>query len=64
MATFDGGRTWKAVDHPSSPESWRYIGFTTPRQGVAVEDDGTLLMTFDGGHDWSPVEVDRKRATT
>jgi len=32
------------------------VGFTTATQGVAIEGNGTLAMTFDGGHDWAPVK--------
>jgi len=55
IGTFNDGLTWKMVYRQRSAIAWAYIGFTTPNQGVALADDGTLLMTFDGGHHWAPM---------
>jgi hypothetical protein len=64
LATFDGGATWTTVC--TAPiDTWvQYIGFETSTQGVAIAMNsagvipiGSLLMTFDGGHDWSPVTL-------
>lgn len=50
IATFDGGHTWATVSTVAVDTD---MGFTTPSQGVAVDDQsGTLVMTYDGGHTW------------
>ncbi|MCA1841717.1 MAG: hypothetical protein LC792_00740 [Actinobacteria bacterium] len=56
LRTADGGRTWRTV-HRDAQGGWLELGFTSPRQGVAVSDatPGRLLMTFDGGQTWAPV---------
>ena len=55
IASFDGGHTW-AVVFRGQP---LFLGFTTPRQGVAIVRSGdatnTMIMSFDGGHHWAPV---------
>jgi hypothetical protein len=53
MATFNGGQTWFPVYAGTSDQGWQFVGFTTPNQGVAI-DGGTMIMTHDGGRDWSP----------
>ncbi len=55
MGTFDGGETWSVVRQQPNSAVWLQVGFTSPSQGLAIED-GSLLMTFDGGHDWAPVD--------
>jgi hypothetical protein len=36
-----------------------YLGFTSPAQGVGIVQSSkrttTMIMTFDGGHQWGPV---------
>ena len=63
-ATFDGGASWSTVDGGVSDVA--DLGFTTASQGVAVAIDaagtsydatGTLLMTHDGGHTWTAVDI-------
>lgn len=54
LATFDGGAHWDTVFASAVVQGWAQIGFTSPTQGVAI-GEGTMLMTFDGGHDWAPV---------
>jgi hypothetical protein len=56
IASFDGYATWSTVYPASTDDYWSYVGFTTSRQGVAV-NNGILLMTFDGGHTWAPVHL-------
>ena len=56
MGSFDGGAEWSPVYSRPIGEGWLYLGFTTARQGVAIDGDGTILMTFDGGHDWEPAQ--------
>lgn len=65
-ATFDGGRTWRAVYTAPSGSAVRVVGFTTATQGVAIVTNATtsstpstLLMTSDGGTSWSPVSFGR-----
>lgn len=54
FGTFDNGATWTAVYRGSTGAD---LGFTSRSQGVSLNPDtGTLLMTFDGGHHWNPVE--------
>jgi photosystem II stability/assembly factor-like uncharacterized protein len=60
-ASFDGGATWRIAAH-SQQGALADLGFTSPTQGVVVitspgatPSGGALLMTFDGGHTWSPV---------
>ena len=63
--SFDGGLTWTTTNLPSSAQGAApgvtYLGFTTSTQGVAIVQaggqGGSLLMTRDGGHTWSPVTV-------
>jgi hypothetical protein len=55
IGTFDGGTTLIPVYHQAMAYPWAYIGFTTASQGVAVNQSGTVVMTFDGGHKWTPV---------
>jgi photosystem II stability/assembly factor-like uncharacterized protein len=54
MATFNSGATWTTVYAGTTETEWIYVGFTTPSQGVAIDGNGTLLMTFDGGRTWTP----------
>jgi hypothetical protein len=56
MGTFDGGATWSAL-YPTGMDGWTYVGFTTSLQGVAIQQSGPLLMTYDGGHEWAPVDL-------
>ncbi len=53
MASFDAGQSWTDVNGGLTTSDWQYIGFTTPEQGVAI-DNGQLLMTFNGGGKWQP----------
>lgn len=62
MATFDGGVTWTTVYAAPTDTFMQYVGFETSTQGVAIASNdagtspvGSLLMTLDGGHLWSPV---------
>jgi hypothetical protein len=58
IATFDRGATWTVVYHDSpTAGAWKYLGFTTSSQGVAIDGIGTLFITFNGGHDWAPVNL-------
>ena len=34
---------------------WDYIAFTTPSDGFAIDNDGALLRTVDGGATWAQV---------
>ena len=59
-ATFNGGSTWTSVYSGSGAIT--YLGFTTSSQGVAVDaasgsNLGSLLMTTDGGHTWTPLTI-------
>jgi photosystem II stability/assembly factor-like uncharacterized protein len=56
MATFDSGRQWSVVYGVPASGGWQYVGFTTAEQGVAIGQSGTLVMTYDGGHEWKPVQ--------
>jgi hypothetical protein len=55
IASFDGGLHCTVVYH-GEPS---FVGFTSPRQGVAIVSAAnastTLIMTFDGGHHWAQV---------
>ena len=62
-ATFDGGRTWRTVES-GQPGTAAFVGFTTATQGAALfakeqggSESSTLLMTHDGGHTWSRVNI-------
>ena len=60
VATFDGGASWSTVY--TGTGTVRYVGFTTATQGVAIETPasspvGTLLMTHDAGHSWTPASI-------
>jgi hypothetical protein len=57
IASFDGYATWSTVSPESSGRDWSYIGFTTSRQGVAIDGNGVLFMTLDGGHTWTPIHL-------
>jgi photosystem II stability/assembly factor-like uncharacterized protein len=52
-------RRWSDVDdgrrRALATDNWTEFGFTTPTQGGAVTGSGTLLVTFDAGHDWNAV---------
>lgn len=62
--SFDGGRHWREVlSLRNGGEGWSDFGFTTPRQGVAVEAgaptaptgvgrESRLFQTRDGGRHW------------
>jgi hypothetical protein len=65
VATFNSGGSWRVVVSASSSAVFTYVGFTSASQGVAIESaaaTSVLLMTFDGGHVWSPVLGDSKLA--
>jgi hypothetical protein len=56
LASFDRGVHWSVVYRGDV----LYLGFTSPSQGVAIVGAAngastTMIMTFDGGHDWAPV---------
>jgi hypothetical protein len=56
VASFDGGVHW-AVAYP---RELSFLGFTSPTQGVGIvrvfdAATSTMIMTYDGGHHWSPV---------
>jgi hypothetical protein len=56
-ASFDGGRTWRAVLQVPSALQWNDLGFTTLTQGVAIattQSGSTFYMTRDGGQSWAP----------
>ncbi|TMC48887.1 MAG: hypothetical protein E6J14_10595 [Chloroflexi bacterium] len=60
LATYDGGTSWTTVYRgaPANGTTEAELGFTSAAQGVVIETHtgvGTLLMTFDGGHQWQPV---------
>jgi photosystem II stability/assembly factor-like uncharacterized protein len=57
LRTADGGRTWRTVHRENHEGGWLELGFTSPRQGVAISQGktGKLLMTFDGGQTWAAV---------
>ena len=57
VASFDGGSSWTTVYTGDTGIVADELGFTTSSQGVAITagDDPHLLMTYDGGHHWSPV---------
>jgi len=51
----DGGATWAAAHGPLPASGLRYVGMTTPDQGVAVPADAGLhavWFTRDGGMTW------------
>jgi photosystem II stability/assembly factor-like uncharacterized protein len=51
----DGGATWTAAHGPLPASGLRYVGMTTPDQGVAVPADAGLhavWLTRDGGMTW------------
>ena len=51
----DGGATWTAARGPLPASGLRYVGMTTPDQGVAVPADAglhTVWFTRDGGLTW------------
>ncbi len=59
-ATFNAGATWRVVYNPTTTSTgfgWSYLGFTTPDQGVAINENGGLLTTYDGGRHWAPVAL-------
>jgi hypothetical protein len=59
VITVDGGRTWKTIHRGENPAAWADLGFTSSRQGVVISQGkiGRLLMTFDGGQTWMPVDI-------
>ncbi len=59
VETLNSGRSWRIVAVAPELLSFTYLGFTSSSQGVAIESGpqtSVLLMTFDGGRDWSPVK--------
>ena len=65
VASFDRGQTWGNALGLAPPAFLTYVGFTTPRQGVAIANEstgpgqsaGALFMTRDGGHTWPQVSL-------
>jgi photosystem II stability/assembly factor-like uncharacterized protein len=62
--SFDSGRSWETTyDNGDGGLGLSDVGFTTATQGVAIHgrteypSSFQLLMTRDGGHHWSVVEV-------
>jgi photosystem II stability/assembly factor-like uncharacterized protein len=59
VATFDSCATW-AVVYTATSGNFVDAGFASADQGAAIVASpdglsGNLLMTFDGGHSWSPM---------
>jgi photosystem II stability/assembly factor-like uncharacterized protein len=52
--TTDGGRTWEPVDAPDigGMNQLRSVWFVDRKFGCAVGDDGSILVTSDGGKNW------------
>jgi photosystem II stability/assembly factor-like uncharacterized protein len=57
VATFNGGGNWSTVYAGAANTDIAYAGFTTSNQGVVITGQGTLLMTYDGGHTWAAVDI-------
>jgi hypothetical protein len=55
LASFDSGASWAVVSRGDAGQGYLQLGFTTSTQGLAIEADGRMLMTFDGGHQWTAV---------
>lgn len=56
-ATFDRGKTWTSVYRGPASDQIVELGFTTPTQGIAIEQDhdhgtSSFLVSTDGGHSW------------
>lgn len=56
LATADGGRTWTPGPEQATASFLRAIAFRDARFGVVVGDEGTLLVTEDGGATWRAQE--------
>jgi photosystem II stability/assembly factor-like uncharacterized protein len=55
IGTFDEGKTWRTLNKQARITSWLQLDFTSPSRGMAIDSNGTLFMTSDGGHKWSPI---------
>jgi hypothetical protein len=58
IETFNDGASWQVVATVPDFMLFTYLGFTSSSQGVAIEsgqDPSRMLMTFNGGRSWSPV---------
>ncbi len=60
-ATFDGGASWRTV-YDAPGQTITQVGFENAQQGVAISGAagspaGQLLMTRDGGHTWTAVDL-------
>jgi photosystem II stability/assembly factor-like uncharacterized protein len=59
--TTDGGRTWETAYHGDGEAVLNDLGFTNAQQGVVIsrgaDGAGRLLMTHDGGVNWTPVPL-------
>jgi photosystem II stability/assembly factor-like uncharacterized protein len=58
----DGGRHWQPVYHAPDNSALTELGFTSSRQGVAIQTElhdvaGSLLQTTDSGHTWRTVKL-------
>lgn len=54
LKTTDGGARWAAVVRLPDSEVVA-VDFVDPRNGAAITTGGALLVTGDGGENWSPV---------
>lgn len=52
LVSGDGGATWRALKRPTK-KPLRTVDFVTGRSGYAVDSDGRMFRTRDGGRRWS-----------
>lgn len=53
--THDGGQTWATP--PGDHDAFAQVCFISPREGWALQANGLLAHTADGGATWTPVDA-------
>lgn len=60
LRSVDTGEHWTTVlttTQASQGAGWKYLAFTTSEQGVGITSLGVVFMTYNGGLNWTQVQM-------